>query len=343
MFHDRTPVSSDDNVLTATSWDAFSTDTGATEATYNISVSQLAQAQKNTGAELNKTGASVVDTGSNTFNLNVHGVDHELNIDVADGNTNEIVLEKIATAVNAAGLGITADVIENDSDGTQHLVVQSDATGQAGGFTLSDVSGNAVSATAMDTVTTEAQDAKFSVDGTEQSAGSNTVYLDDGMVSVSLKGTGEADLKVGPSEDDVYNNVSGFVSAINSFIDFNHDNSDYITDEVVSSVNAFVAAHENQLESMGITQGEEGKLQIDSDKLADAISNDLSGVEETFAGFDGLAVQVERYAAQVSTDSPLNYAKETEGMSADFTDYIYSASAGMMGQILRGSLLDQYM
>ncbi len=46
VFNDRTPTSADINVLTATALDAISPGTGATVATYNISVTQLAQAQK---------------------------------------------------------------------------------------------------------------------------------------------------------------------------------------------------------------------------------------------------------------------------------------------------------
>ena len=69
----------------------------------------------------------------------------------------------------------------------------------------------------------------------------------------------------------------------------------------------------------------------------------LSGIKEVFGGSDGLAVEVNSYASHISTDSPLNYAKEAEDMSIEFADYLYSASAGMMTQILTGSLLNTYI
>jgi flagellar hook-associated protein 2 len=109
VFNGRTATSSNSNVLTASAYDALSQDTGAAEATYDISVSQMAQSQENTGVELNKADASVVGLGTNTFNININGQDNELSIEVVDGDTNEAVLQKIETAFNDAGLG--ADLI----------------------------------------------------------------------------------------------------------------------------------------------------------------------------------------------------------------------------------------
>ena len=342
VFNDRPPISSDINVLTATAWDTFSQDTGATEATYNISVSQLAQAQKNTGLELNRVDPSAIDLGINTFNINLNAQDLELSIEVVDGDTNEVVLQKIETAINESALGVTVEVIDN-TNGTQNLIIESDNTGLADAFTISDVSGNAITGTATNTISTEAQDAAYSVDGVDQTSVTNTIYLDDGMVTVNLKGAGEAVLKVAPDENEVNNAISTFVSEINSFIDFNKNNSDYIKEVVLSSVNSFISDHRMELESLGITQGEDGKLEIDSDKLAAAVNQNLSGIKEIFGGFDGLAVEINSYASQISTDSPLNYAKEAEDMSLEFADYLYSASAGMMQQLLAGSLLNTHI
>lgn len=342
VFNDRTPTSSDTNVLTATAWNAFSQDAGATEATYNISVTQLAQAQENTGSELNKTDSSVISLGTNTFNINVNGQDQVLSIEVVDGDTNAVVLQKLETAINEATLGVTAGVIDNSTNGTQQLVIEANNTGLANVFTISDVSGNAIVATAANTTSTEAQDAAYSVDGADQTSGTNTIYLDDSMVTVNLKGAGEAVLTVAPDENEVNSAISAFVSEINSFIDFNKDNSDYIKEDVLSSVNSFIAGHKTELESFGITQGEDGKLEIDSDELASAVSQNLSGIKAAFGGFDGLAVEINSYASRISTDSPLNYAKEAEDMSLEFADYLYGVSAGMMQQILTSSLLDTY-
>lgn len=116
----------------------------------------------------------------------------------------------------------------------------------------------------------------------------------------------------------------------------------YIKDDVLASVNSFVADHKQELESLGITRGTDGRLVIDSDKLAAAVNDKLSSIKETFGGFDGLAVQVINYATRISTDSPLNYAKEAEGLSTDYVDYLYGTSATILESILQGMLLNTF-
>ncbi len=180
VFNDRTATSSNSNVLTASAYDVLSQDTGAAEATYDISVSQMAQAQENTGVELNKADASVVGLGTNTFNININGQDNELSIEVVDGDTNEAVLQKIETAINDAGLGATAEVIAGSGEGTQQLVIRSDNTGLASAFSVSDISGNAIAASGIGSISTESQDAIYTVNETEYSSGSNAIYLDEG-------------------------------------------------------------------------------------------------------------------------------------------------------------------
>ncbi len=135
VFNDRTAQSSDSSVLTATAWDAYSMDTGATSATYDISVSQLAQSQVNSSSELNGMDESVVGTGVNTISINLNDQNYELNIEVAEGDTNEDVLNEIASAINGAGSGINAEII--DDEGTLNLVLTSDNTGEAASLQFS--------------------------------------------------------------------------------------------------------------------------------------------------------------------------------------------------------------
>ncbi len=189
----------------------------------------------------------MIDLGTNTFNINVNGQDHEFSIEMLAGDTNEVVIQKLETAINEAATGITAGVIDNSTNGTQQLVIEADNTGLANAFTISDLSGNAIATTAASTISTEAQDTAYSVDGTDQTSETNTVYLDDGMVTVNLKAEGEAVLSVAPSENEVNNAISGFVSEINAFIDFNKKNSDFIKEDVLASVNSFIADHKMEL------------------------------------------------------------------------------------------------
>ncbi len=315
VFNDRTAQSSDINVLTATAFDAFSQESGATEAAYAITVDQLAQAQENIGSDLIGADVSVVNEGTNTFNININGQDHEISIEVQAGDTNEVVFQKMETAVNEAEIGVTAQITIDDEAGTQQLTLKGNNTGVDNAFSISDITGNAVSVIGLGTATTEAQDAAYTVDGNGFTSGTNNIYLDGGLVEVELKGAGEATLTVAPDETEVKDAISAFVSEINEFIDFLEQNEDYIKEDVSSSVHSFVVDHKGELESFGISEGDDGRLDIDEMQLSEAVSQNLSEVKETFGGLDGLSVQMNNYASRVTTESPLNYAKEAENFS----------------------------
>jgi flagellar hook-associated protein 2 len=246
----------------------------------------------------------------------------------------------MATAVNEAGLGVTAKVVAGSGTETQQLVISSDNTGLAAAFSVSDISGNAIAATAVEIVATEAQDAQYTVDGTDYTSGSNTISLDDGMVTVNLKGVGESTLEIAPDANTVKNTISVLVSEINALVGFLESNSDYIKDEVLSSVNAYIDDHHSKLESFGITLGDDGKLGIDNTKLTEAIDQNPAGIKETFAGFDGLAVQFYNYASRITTDNPFNYAKEAADRDLYSMGQTYSLSAATSKNLLEGTLLN---
>ncbi len=342
-FHDRTGISSDATVLTATADNAFSADSGAAEATYNLSVSQLAQAQKNTGVALNSDDTGGIDEGTNTFHVNINGQDHEISIDVQAGETNATVLASMVSAINDADIGVMAEVAEGSVAGTQQIVITGNSSGSSGSFALSDISGNAVAASGANTTTTAALDAAYSLDGVEYTSETNTVYLDDGFVTINLKGTGDASLTIGPDPNKVKNTVTAFVSEVNSLTQFLESNSAYINDEVLASINGFIADHKNELEAFGITRGDDGTLEIDGEKLDTAVAENLSGIKDAFGGLDGLAVQTKNLSSKIATDSPLHYAKEAEGLEMDQTDLLYGTSASMLQNLLQGAILNTFV
>jgi len=343
VFNDRTAATSDTSVLTATALDALSQETGATEATYDISVTQLAQVQENRGLELIKTESSVIDAGTHTFNININGQDHQVGIEVEDGDTNEIVIQKIEAAINEAETGLKAEIIDDSESGTQQLVVRGENAGEGSAFTISDTVGHAISETGSNTVSKEAQDAVYVVDGAENTSSNNKIYLDGGMVTVDLKGEGDASLTVAPDKGLVKSAISTFVSEVNSVTDFLKKNDAYIKEDVLSSINSFIGDHKNELEALGITRGDDGRLEIDDAALNEAVVQKFSEIKETFGSFDGLGVQTNNYASHLATDSPLNYAEEAKNMTPEMVDHIYGSSAGMLSQILQGSLLDNYI
>ncbi len=342
VFFNRTAISSAPNVLTGTAMDALSRETGATEGRYDFDVTQIAQAQENTGIELNQDEDSVADVGTNVFNVNISGEDHELTVEIEDSDTNDDLLQKLASAINLAGLGLEAEVRIGESGETESLVIQADETGQAGAFTLSDVSGNAIEATGVADETTSAQNLLYSLNGESNSAGSNMIFINGGKVTVDIHDTGQATLAISPDTNLVKNAVTNLVDKINSFIDFLEENRDYIKNDVLNTIDGYIRDHKNELNHIGLSLSDKGSIEVDSETLSQVIEKDLSIIKELFNGLDGMAKQLNQYANKIALDSPLNYMKEAESLNDEFKTQIYSSSALMIQQLLQGKMFDRY-
>lgn len=343
VFNDRSSQSSDEQVLTASALDAFSPETGATEASYAISVNHLAQAQKNEGLTLNRAELSVATPGTKAFDITINGLEHHFSIEVSSSDTNEDLLQKMAFAINNGEVGVSAEVAINFGDGKSELEVTSDSTGADSAFIIFDVSGDAVASTGIDSVSQAAQNAAFQVDGEELSSGSNTVHLDNGLVTLGLVGLGEASLSVGPEEDRVKGAITELVFQVNSLIGFLEDKSEYIKDEVSGSLHSYIDDHKGKLGEIGIALGEDGRLMVDDEELTSSLRRDLLGIKDMLGGFDGLSVRLDNFARQIASDSPLNYTKEADQLSHDLVDYVYGSSAGILRQMLEGLVLDRYV
>ena len=341
VFNDRTATSSDTNVLIATAYDALSSDTGATEALYQISVTQLALSQENTGNELNGTNASVVNIGTNTFSISIEGQVHEISIEVVAGDTNKDVLQKLSTAINDANIAVTANVTSGSSVGTQQIIIKSDNTGISNDFLISDVSGNAITVTGANIITTSAQDASYKVDETSYTSGSNTVYLDNGMVTVNLLGVGDVDLTVAPDVNEVGNTITNFISELNSSIDFLQNNSDYINGDVLETINSFISDHKSELESFGIEVNSDGILEIDQDKLSLALNQNLGDIKNAFSGIDGLSIQINNYSSRIKSSPISDYSKES--LNSIFAKDFYNNLRNLNQNFTQGMLFDTFI
>ena len=342
VFFNRTAYSSNSDVLTGTAMDALSRETGAVEGRYDFIVTQIAQAQENTGNELNPDSDSLASVGANVFNININGEDNEVSVEIADSDTNDDLLQKLASAINLAGLGLEAEVRIGESGETESIVIQGDETGQEGAFTTSDVSGNAIAATGMANETTSAQNLQYSLNGESNSAGSNMIFINGGKVTVDIHAVGEAALTIAPDGNLVKNAVTNLAAEINSIISFLEDNGDYIKNDVLSTLNGYISNHKQELNDIGLTLTDGGSLEVDSDKLNLVIEKDLSKVKQLFSGFDGLAIQLNQYANKIALDSPLNYMKGAEELNDEFKTQIYSSSALMIQQLLQGKMFDRY-
>lgn len=230
-----TATSSDSSVVTAT---AQST---ATAGTHSILVTQLAKNDTLVSNQFSQTGTDISGTtgaGTFSFSVTVDGKTTDVSASVASGDTNSTVLTNIADAVNAAGAGVTASVVD-DTSSTAKLVFESDSSGSTNAISVADTSGSLLSdvgwsstvvssRTASTSTTggfvnsaTSALDANFTLDGVPIVRDSNTVSDVLTGITLNLAGTqlstdNPVSLTVGPDTTSIQTALNSFISAYNA-------------------------------------------------------------------------------------------------------------------------------
>jgi len=207
-------VSSSDNTVVST----LLSGKNAAPGTHQIDVTQLAQAQRVSGAiftekntALNLTGALNVQIGSDIMGININ-----------PGETLETIRDGINNAISNPG--VIASILEStavDNSPEYRLILTSKDTGLANQMTIS---GDGATLLDLTHELTAAQDAQFVFDGYNVTRSSNTVtdYLDG--ITFTLNAAGQsATLSI--SEDIESRNesiktaISSFVESYNSLIE----------------------------------------------------------------------------------------------------------------------------
>jgi flagellar hook-associated protein 2 len=248
-------------------------------------------------------------------------------------------LNQLKDEINSLDIDITATVIQYDTN-DYRLVVTADDTGEDGGFTLSgDAS---ITTLGMDQKIVN-QDAEISVNnpGNFISRSSNTITdvisgvtlnLSDADVGATTMLTIEADT-TGLKE-----NIQGFVDAFNDAVDFLNEQFTYdenseragvlsgesaavkIKNDLLSLVSSRVegiAANDpyKTLAIIGVELDRTGHLEIDEEKLDDAIDNHFDSVKRLFTN------------RGTTTNSEITYiGKSDETVGGSYTVHIDTAA-----------------
>ncbi len=293
-------------VLSDTSIGTTSTLPNAQAGSYALDVTQLATAQKRSSDAYGATaavgsGTLTIGVGSNSFNLSVSSTD---------------TISAIATSINHASdnPGVTATVV-NGAGGAQ-LLLSSSKTGVANAFTISADSGSSgglsTLATKLGTTgSSEAQDAKLTLDGISITSPSNSVSGAIDGVTINLAKTGSTLLTVSRDTSAANTAVQGFVDAYNSYASTVNSLSSYdpttksagvllgdttltsVQRQISSLLSSKVAGNSiGSLASLGIARSANGSLTLDSTKLSSALSSNPSAVQDLFAGTNGYATRL---------------------------------------------------
>lgn len=296
-FQEKTVSVSDESILTATATSS------AVTGTYLLRVEQLAYAHQIA------TSSSYADYDTTTFGEGIitiqvgTGTPVEITID-SSNNT----LEGIKNAINSAGAGVTASIV-NTTDGYK-LLLSSNQTGLEGAITVtSDLSGG--EATLSDFYDIQpAQNARITL-GTSEGGATPLVYesssnlVEDLIPGVSLNlkaaSTESIVLTVEDDLESIKENIRNLVAKFNEFQDFVSENTSFNADTGVAGAllgdtslqriqyqilnNLFRRVTDSYFENVaeiGISVDRYGRLSLDESKLEEALQSNLEEVKKLF-------------------------------------------------------------
>ena len=303
-FAKKTAVSSDPDELTVK---YTGSKTGDIKQT-TVKIDQLAAGQLNEGKRLN-ADAAFGTPGTNKFSVSIGGITKEISINVAAGDSNSVVQQKMADAINKTGIGITAMVETDMKNNASMLKIESTGTGNddKNKFTITDISGDLAMQTGANDISREARDALYSVDGGERrSSRTNTVDLGGGLNVTFNKASGEAiTISAGKDVDYAKSAVEGLVKTYNDlFIEAAQKTNDPKAQNLATKMVNISKTYSGALSNMGIGFDSEGRMTIDAKKLEEAAEN--GSLEKFFTENSGKNYGFTNQLARLSENISLN-------------------------------------
>lgn len=342
----NTTISSNSALFSATATSA------AAIGTHSIEISNLAQAQKLAAAGQADTttaigtGTLTFDFGTTTAGVFTSGGAGAKTVTI-DGTNN--TLQGIRDAINAAKIGVTANIVNDGGATPYRLTLSSNATGLSNTMQIS-VAGDAALSNLLNydpngvmnmTQTAAAQNATLIVDGVTVSKASNTISdAIDGVTLTLLKPTS------GPESIETKRDTAAFQTAAENFAKTYSDLNKTITDltayntstrkAAVLQGDSVIRGIQTQIRSIlgssvatggtlttlsqiGLTTQKDGSIKLDSAKLTDALNNNFGDLSALLSAPQGYGYTLNQF---VSTTLGFDGALtgRTEGLSNSIRD-----------------------
>ncbi|MCR5277949.1 MAG: flagellar filament capping protein FliD [Lachnospiraceae bacterium] len=318
-------------------------DAAGSAPSFTLGVNKLATTQLNRGTMI-PSDSMYLPADTYSFDVGINGLSYEFQYNIAEGDTNKDIQDKLARLISNANIGLKASV-EEDGKGNSALLIESENTGtpRNGGhmFNVSDENTSrtqgSVAYFGLNKIEQEASNSRFTINGMEKEAQGNTFTVEK-LYEITLNsvgGEGEtASINVHADLESVVDNISSFIDGYNGFIDTadsyttNHPKSGRLVREMY----AIASLHQEELESAGLHLREDGHIELDKDELVSEIAS--KGVEESVSGIRNFAAAMVRKTDQVALN-PMHYADRTivayKNPGHNFaTPYVTSAYTGMM-------------
>ena len=287
---------------------------------FEIEVKSLATPQENSGKFLNANSPTGLSESNYSFDIGINGMNYEFQFAIGENETNLEVQERLARLINNSGIGISAEIEEDE--GRTSLKIISDATGTAPGrdhiFAVSDENTSktkgAVSYFGLDNVVTQPSNASFLLNGDEHEAYSNNFTVGK-MYELTLTGVTPEGETVGiglkTDSEAITDNVTKLIGSYNNFLKAaslytENQARGKILSEEFSRIGKY---YSEQLRDVGVNVTEDGTLSIDDEKLHEAAENSPD-LKSTFAPIKDFSNSLLRKSDQIALN-PMEYVQRT--------------------------------
>ncbi len=310
---------------------------------FEIEVRRLASGQENTG---NFLPADEMGLRPDTYSFDIRSrdLDYEFQFNINENDTNRSIEEKLARLVNKSNIGLNASVIEDDR-GRIALKMESVDTGaSAEGKPLFVVSDDKTSKTAgavsyfgLNHTTQEHQDSLFLLNGEERSTFANQFTVEK-TYELHLNGISKegetASIGLKTDVESLTENVTHLIEGYNSFLNKAAAFVDRQpqTSKLLGEMNNISGLYGNELQSIGVNIGEDGRMTLDRSLLQQtAQEEDASSRLQSMQNF---AKNILNKTNQISLN-PMAYTEKTvvayKNPGKNFaTPYVTSNYSGMM-------------
>jgi flagellar hook-associated protein 2 len=346
----------------------------AVEGAYEVEISSLASSQSlasiafTATSDVVGTGTLTLSIGTSTYNSGTDTVDAFVaksgvsSVDITIDGTNN-TLAGVRDAINAAGAGVTASII-NDGSGYR-LVLKSDSTGAENAVNISvadtgdsdNTDANGLSRLAFNTSVTNldqtkaASNASLTINGLAVSSASNSVADAVEGVTFTLKETTESPVTITVARDTAKAKagLEGFVNqfneltkTLNSLTDYNADaeqGSLLTGDATLRTLARTIRNYLNTsvsnggsystLAELGVTTKVlDGTLEIDSTKLQKVLDEDPTDIARVLAAFGTPSNSNVRFLAGTSATQEGTYSVVVSETLVDPGSWLAGAAVG---------------
>ncbi len=298
-----------------------SSTTSARAGSNNVTVSQIAQEQRSV--------SNAFASETNAFSSNPITVSISVgssNPTTTDITVTDASLQGTVSAINAANLGVTAEIVDTGDASDRYRIQLIGETGAENAFSLTS-SDSTLSFSSVQSAT----DAQLNVNGIDFTRSSNVI--DDVITGVTLSlntvTNGAANLSINQDDSQSRANIVDFVTIYNEaqrqLKELSNSSiggelaGDSIFRSLTSSLRSLVlgtsssaSGNISNLSDMGISVSRTGELDVDDTKLDNALANNFADVVTMFSA---------------NTDNQSASSTDVAGLAGDITNLIANATA----------------